>query len=103
MAWQVRGRRRYYYRSRRGPDGKVKKEYVGKGIKGSLAEAGDEATRVARRIQREEIQAIDNAVASLKALMLELETGAREMTHGVLLAAGFHQHRGNWRKRRGKT
>ena len=96
MAYQRNG---YWYRSVRDGD-RVRTEYLGTG---PLAEAiatldtvekeergaRRAAARAERKAQREVDQAIDAAGDAL-----------RELTSVVLLASGYHRHKGQWRKRR---
>ena len=89
----------YYYRKRR-EGGRVVSEYVGAGpLVELLAEeyaqdrAYREAEREAERLAREEYEAQDKHVADLVKL-------ARVLTRAVLLDAGYHTHKGQWRKAR---
>ncbi len=99
MAWELRGKRQVYYRGRRVGQ-KVVKEYLGAGLVAQLAANADEAVREAKRKERAEIRRIEDEMRPLNDLMAELEAGVRLLTVGSLLAAGFHQHRGHWRRRR---
>lgn len=90
---------RYYTRSLR-LNGRMVREYVGCGIPGELAAALDEEERQEYRREREErereheqAQAFTEALAALAA---ETED---EMTRR-LADAGYHCHKGQWRKRR---
>src|SRR5262245_24824301 len=97
MGWE---RGRYYTRSAK-VNGRVVREYVGKGRVGELAAKMDvierqqrEAERAARRAYRAELDALDGQVNELNDL-------ADLVARAALLAAGFQQHkRGEWRKRR---
>lgn len=100
MAWETRRSRRYYYRSRR-IGRAVRRQYVGCGPQAEAAANEDEAARVELRRQRTEVRLIEAEIGPLKDVMAELDEGCRILMHGTLLAAGFHQHRGHWRKRRG--
>ena len=51
MAWETRGTRTYYYRSRK-ISGRVVKEYIGGGLAGMLAEREDEARRRKQEAER---------------------------------------------------
>ena len=102
MAWERRGRKRYYYRARRDGD-RVIKEYCG--VEGSLkaeyAAKEDAETRTSkadlRRAEQERRQAFEAAHVQVAAM----GQMANDIISGVLLAAGYHQHcRGPWRKRR---
>ena len=100
MGWETRGARRYYYRKTRGPDGCVRSEYVGSDPVALLWAQHDEAERAERerqrRAMRREFRPLDEHLDAL----LEAERALRTLTRAVLLASGFHAHRGQWRKRR---
>ena len=104
MAWERRTRGGRYYTQSRREGGRVIRDYVGSGIKGELAAAQDAARRAARREraeawnrERARLEAMDRAVA-------ELDESAGSVVTVSLLLAGYHRHhRGNWRKRRGKS
>ena len=100
MAWEIRGANRYYYRTMR-VDGVVKKEYVGRGSIARLAAVEDESARRKRELERQEVRVFRDAVQPLPLLMKDLADGERMLVHAELLAAGFHQNKGTWRKRRG--
>jgi hypothetical protein len=98
MAWDCG---RYYTRSRK-VNGRVVREYVGSGEVARLVAQQDlierekrEAERVARRRERDELQALDAPVE-------EMDQTAALFARVALIVAGFHQHhRGEWRKKRG--
>jgi hypothetical protein len=101
MAWETRkGRGRYYCRSKR-VNGKVVREYLGKGWSAlSVAELDDvlrakrRAAVAARREVNGELQKVD---ADLLAICKSVDLVAK----AALLAAGYHQHhRGEWRRKR---
>ncbi len=101
MAWETRyGRGRYYSRSRR-QNGRVVREYIGRGPAAELAaevdwrERDERETR--RRTERQTRQELTREDAPVKSLHDDVETVAR----CALLVAGFHCHRGEWRMRRG--
>lgn len=99
MAWQ----NGYYYRKRR--QGKrIISEYVGKDYAGLLAEMQDAHERQQREAERERFRALveqENAVdKQIEAVAAKVDT----LVTAVFLAAGYRQHRRQWRmKRNGKT
>ncbi len=102
MAWESRnGQGRYYTRSRR-VDGRVVREYVGKGeVARAIADldAHDrdirEARAAAQRLERESLECGQRELDTLCGL-----TDA--VAHRALQVAGYHRHnRGEWRRRRG--
>lgn len=98
MAWEDRGGRRYYYRSRKS-GGRVVKEYVGAGATAALIAAHDEAERERRRAERERGRAEARRLADLAAQYDAYSRAVDALTAAALLAAGYRQHaRGAWRK-----
>src|SRR5829696_9507470 len=100
MGWEERHGRLYYYRSVR--EGKrVRKEYVGGGALGQLIAQLDELERLQREEEeaswREEQERLERSAAYLE----ELEEAAEILARAELLVAGFHKHKGQWRRRRG--
>ena len=99
MEWERRGNRRYYYRKRRIGD-KVDSEYVGRGPLAELLAEEDECERQSRIAEQRRKQA---ARAEVKAIDDELDDYGdmvRTLTRAVLLANGYHPHKGQWRKKR---
>jgi hypothetical protein len=102
MSWEKRERGgRYYTRSRR-EGGRIVREYIGTGYVAELAARLDEIERdrreeerIEQRIARSQAEA---AEAPIKALHEDVELLAR----GALLAAGYHRHHGQWRRKRGE-
>lgn len=101
MSWETRERGgRYYTRSRR-VNGRIEREYIGTGYVAELAAQLDELDRerrewerIEQRLARDEAQERE---APIKALHEDIEL----LTRGVLLAAGYHRHHGQWRRKRG--
>ena len=99
MAWEDRNGNPYYYRKRR--EGKrVVSEYVGPGLIGQMAAELDAEDRLERGCaranlvkQRTETKAIDQQVR-------DVESQIRTLTRAFLLAAGYHPHKRQWRKKR---
>ena len=100
MGWEDRNGSLYYYQSERDEAGKVKKRYVGSGEVAQLIAHAD-ATRQRVREQsrergREELEHMHNLMAP--ALALDETVDVLRRAH--LVAAGFHPHRGEWRRER---
>jgi hypothetical protein len=101
MAYKRRGK--YWYRSRR--DGRqVQTQYLGAGdwadAMGELDAIERQELELARDAEREERQRQRDIDAKLDAAA----AAVRDLTRAALLASGYHQHKGTWRKRRdGKT
>ncbi len=98
MGWEMRKGRLYYYRKeRRG--GRVVSRYVGEGEEAetmAAAQAEMARERLAEqrraRAEREEEQQTDRQVEELCEL-------ADAMAAGTLVLAGYHPHKGQWRRR----
>lgn len=97
MAWESRGKNCYYYRTKR-IAGIVRKEYIGRGPAARQAAIEDELTKRRRDREREQIRALQDAIQPVRLLTRALEDGERMLAHATLLAAGFHQNKGIWRK-----
>jgi hypothetical protein len=99
MAWEQRGNRSYYYRSRK-IEGRVVKEYVGGGLAGMLAQREDDFRRHKRETVRAAFQAEQDTVAATATVHDELCAVADALMTAALVAAGYHRHdRSHWRKR----
>jgi hypothetical protein len=101
MAWEERERGgRYYYKSERTEDGKVKKHYIGSGEVAELIAHADETRRRAREArharEREELERAE----ALAAPVLEIDEAAEVLARAVLVASGYHRHKGEWRRER---
>ena len=99
MGWERRGNGRYYYRKRR-LGSRVVSEYVGAGECGDAAARRDALVRAEReRMQQEQIRERERLLA-----LEQAGAGAEDHVHLVmrawLLAAGYHTHKGQWRRRR---
>jgi hypothetical protein len=100
MAWERRGGQAYYYRSVR-DGGRVKKEYLGAGEFAEALARSDEAIRRARQMERERGRAEAERLRELAAPVLRLDEAADELLRAEeLVAAGFHRHKGVWRRGR---
>ena len=99
MAWERRGGQAYYYRSVR--DGsRVKQEYLGAGeVAEALAQA-DETIRRVRELERARGRAEAERLEDLADPVLRLDEAAEVLLRAELVAAGFHRHKGVWRRGR---
>ena len=102
MSWETRGRgERYYTRSRR-ENGRVVREYVGRGPVAELAAEHDARCRLERdeaRRHRTERHAAD---AELDRAVAEADEVGELLARLALVASGYHRHHGGeWRRRRG--
>ena len=99
MGLESRGNRTYYYRKRR-EGRRVISEYVGGGEWAHAAytlEVVDREEReyehAIRRRDREHERAINRDID-------DLGDTVRALTQAVLLASGYHSHKGTWQRRR---
>ena len=97
MGWEKDGR--YYTRSRK-VNGRVIREYIGGGEVGALVAQMDAIEREQReferecwRLEKEEMEAFDASVEKVSQM-------ADIIAKAAMVAAGFHRHRGEWRRRR---
>ena len=94
-----RGTGPYYYRSvRKGSC--VRKEYVGAGVLGTIAAELDEYQRRQRKEEatywKEQKERLQQDALFLK----ELEAAVEILTTAHLIGAGYHKHKGQWRRQR---
>src|SRR5262245_25045662 len=99
MGWKRINGRRYFYKSER-QGGRVKTTYFGAGELGqwmslllSEGRAEREAEREAARAERQEFDAEERAVSGWF-------DGVQAVADAAMIAAGFHKHKGQWRKKR---
>jgi hypothetical protein len=101
VAWERRERGgRYYTRSRR-EGGRVVREYVGGGLAGELAAEEDRIRRELAEKQREREKEEMERLKALAAPVLEVSEAAEILAHAHLIAAGYHRHKGEYRRARG--
>jgi hypothetical protein len=98
MGWKTINERRYYYKSRR-VGGRIETTYFGTGEPASLMARIDEfeqleraAERWAEREEREESAAEHKAIA-------DWFDGVQAVADAAMAEAGFHKHRGQWRRK----
>lgn len=98
MAWE----RGYYYRVRK-VNGRVVREYVGKGRLANLAASLDADQRAARRLELAERRAETSQMEDLDNQVADLCELTDLLARAALIAAGYRQHhRGDWRRKRGQ-
>jgi hypothetical protein len=97
MGWD---KGRYYTRSRK-VNGRVVREYVGKGRVAELAAQTDALVREQRRLDALARRGEKADLAALDAELKALSEATDRLARAALVAAGFHQHkRGEWRRKR---
>ncbi len=104
MAWETRERGGPYYTRSRREGGRVIREYVGGGLAGRLASEADRIERERREAEKRRYrQELERLRRSLFAPVLELSEAAEVLTRAELIAAGYHRHKGEWRRERTNT
>jgi hypothetical protein len=97
MGWVQRGKKRYYYRSRR-ENGRTVTEYVGSGEEAEAAaqlDALKATVRAENHIARLESQA---GLDRLDATLGQIDRVVSGFVAAAMESAGYHRHRGEWRK-----
>jgi len=87
----------YYYRKRR-EGNRVVSEYVGDGFAGQIADILDMEDRQEAQYKRRELGKQKRQAAAIDNQVDEIEEYTRTITRACLLLAGYHTHKGQWRK-----
>lgn len=103
MRWEMRARGRLYYTRSVRINGRVRRQYVGRGEAALLAAEQDARERAERRARAaawaHERADLESSDASIR----ELDEIAELVMAGVLMSSGYHRHnRGEWSLRRGQ-
>jgi len=102
VTWEQRGDWGPYYTRSTKRGGKIIREYCGRDLEAELLAMIDARERQERQeelARRREQRAADERLdAEIDEFCLLVEAAA----HAELMEAGFHFHRGRWRKRRGR-
>lgn len=102
MSWDRKSRGAvggYFYRSVRTAEG-VRKVYYGRGTEAGDAALAMEGARTERVEAKTALIAERGAVETLETASLEVRQWAAALATAWLTAAGYHYHRGEWRRRR---
>jgi hypothetical protein len=99
LAWERRGENFYYYQSER-EDGRVRKKYIGTGEMADLIAHADETRQRARAERRDRELAELEEARGLASAADELHEAAEILAQAEMVAAGYHRHKGQWRRRR---
>jgi hypothetical protein len=105
VAWEERHRGgRYYYRTH-WVEGRPVKEYVGTGPFAEIIAASDRTGREIAKAEREQEKARNRRelerLEALAAPVLELGRAVEVLVRAHLIAAGYHRHKGEYRRARG--
>jgi len=99
MTLERRDKNLYYYRSVRDGE-KVRKVYVGAGELACISHEGDILRKTEREAQREKQRAELERLDALAAPVEELSEAAEVLARAHLIAAGYHRHKGEYRRAR---
>lgn len=95
MAWEQRGQKRYYYRKKRA-NGRVISEYCGSDVTGQITELEAQRRQAERKAQREEKEAFRRLERQIDDVCQDIGL----IRNALLVANGYHRHKGQWRKKR---
>ena len=78
----------------------MKKEYLGAGEVAEALARADDTIRRARQLERARGRAEAERLEDVAAPVMRLDEAADELLRAELVAAGFHRHKGVWRRGR---
>lgn len=99
MGWKTINGGRYYYRSSRVGD-RVQSQYVGCGEAAELFARLDAGRRAMKEHRREVERRDREREAAEEREVREWFERVEAVAEAALYAAGYHEHRGQWRRRR---
>ena len=97
MGWERRKRGGLYYTRSKRIGAQVVREYAGTGRQAELAAAMDAEQR---RMREEERQRRKQETQAVSTALETLATATDELLALTLRMTGYHQHKGEWRRRR---
>ncbi len=100
MGWETRGEHGPYYARSRREGGRVVREYVGTGEVAELIAYADEATRRERRAKAERRREDLERAREMARTGEGVDAAAEILARTEMVAAGWHRHKGEWRRRR---
>jgi hypothetical protein len=102
MGWESRGGNGPYYTRSKKVNGRVVREYIGRGRVGELVAAMDARERQQHTAQADADRRLIEEYEKAERLLAELCNSIDTLTRAVLYASGYHQHKhGEWRHKRG--
>ena len=99
MGWKTINGHRYYYKSKR-VGGRVESTYFGAGESGSLMAELAAMDRLDKAAERQEQQAEREESDAEERAIAEWFDHVQAVADAVMVEAGFHKHRGQWRRKR---
>jgi hypothetical protein len=100
VSYETRRGQKYYYRARR-VEGRVVKQYVGRGPAAQQAADEDAQRRIDRLEQRRGELRFENQLSLLYEDFEQFWQASERAFRLALLACNYHRRRGEWRRRRG--
>jgi hypothetical protein len=99
VGWKTINGHRYFYKSER-VGGRVKSTYFGAGESGTLMAGMVAFERLERAADREQLrEELAEADAEERAVS-EWFNGVQAVADAAMIAAGFHKHKRQWRRKR---
>jgi hypothetical protein len=98
MSWRSVGSGRYYQRSYRDADGRVRSQYIGRGPLAEAVASLDARERERRIEGRERTNALREGIAALEKPVVEYSDGVDQLFAAWMRLTGWHRHRGAWRR-----
>jgi hypothetical protein len=99
MGWKTIGGRRYFYKSERS-GGRVKSTYFGAGEARTLMANMVAIERLERAAEREELREERSESDAEESAVSEWFDGIQAVADAAMIEAGFHKHKGQWRRKR---
>jgi hypothetical protein len=100
MAWETRGEHGPYYTRSRRVNGRVVREYVGSGEVAEIVALADETMRLQARAKAEQEREALERARETAAAGGDVDEAAEILARAEMVAAGWHRHKGEWRRRR---
>lgn len=99
MGMEQRGSRFYFYEKHREGQ-RVVSRYIGGGALADTAAEMSAETRQEREQQRQQQRKIHDEQKQIDRQLADAESAIAAITRAALCAAGYHKHKGQWRKKR---
>jgi hypothetical protein len=96
MSWRSVGSGRYYQRSYRDADGRVRSEYLGRGPAAEAVAARVALARERRAERAERVRAERDRIAALEAPVVAYCRRVDDLLAAGMHAGGWHRHKGRW-------
>jgi hypothetical protein len=100
MAWESRERGGQYYTRSRRVNGRVVRKYIGSGEPALIASESDANRRLLRKAERQQQMSELERLEALATPVFKLCEVTEILVRAHLLAGGYHEHKGEWRRER---